>query len=147
MSFDEGTVNSRKVSYDPFFADSFASRSEGFPRTRLVALSVGSGRTTQVKPWKIRVSGRCSACEVGGRWSAESQSFLRQLAKAKVRHEPRAIRASARHAWMRRWSSILACCASRFVALSLVEHRGGLGADGPTPSSSEVVTEDRYSSL
>ena len=85
------------------------------------------------------------ACEVGGRWSEESMSFLSQLAKAKVRHEPPAIRASARHAWLRRWSSILACSASRSFASSLLELRGGLGADGPTPSSSEVVTDDRFS--
>ena len=78
-------------------------------------------------------------CEVGGRWSDECQSFLRQLSKARVRHEPPGIRASARRAWLRRWSSILACCASRSLALSLLEQRGGLGADGPTPSSCEVV--------
>ena len=36
------------------------------------------------------------ACEVGGRWSGECQNVLSQLAK--VRHEPPAIRASARHA-------------------------------------------------
>ena len=85
------------------------------------------------------------ACEVGGCWSVESTSFLSQLAKAKVRHEPPAIRASARHAWLRRWSSILACSASRSFASSLLELRGGLGADGPTPSSSEVVADDRFS--
>ena len=45
-------------------------------------------------------------CEVGGRWSDECQSFLRQLSKARVRHEPPGIR-SAR-AWLRRWSWILA---------------------------------------
>ena len=84
-------------------------------------------------------------CEVGGRWSDECQSFLRQLSKARVRHEPPGIRASARRAWLRRWSSILACCASRSLALSLFEQRGGLGADGPTPSSCEVVGDDQYS--
>ena len=71
-------------------------------------------------------------------------SFLSQLTKAKVRHEPPAIRASAGHAWLRRWSSILACSASKSFASSLLELRGGLGADGPTPSSSEVVTDDRF---
>ena len=84
-------------------------------------------------------------CEVGGRWSSECQSFLGQLAKAKVRHEPPAIRTSARHAWLRRWSSILACSAARSVALSLLEQQGGLGADGPTRSSSDVLTQCRNS--
>ena len=41
------------------------------------------------------------AREVGGRWSG-ARTFLSQL-KAKVRHEQPAIRASARHAWLRRW--------------------------------------------
>ena len=33
-------------------------------------------------------------CEVGGPWSDECQSFIRQLSKARVRHEPPGIRAS-----------------------------------------------------
>ena len=83
----------------------------------------------------------------GGRWSDECQSFLSQLSKARVRHEPPGIRASARRAWLRRWSSILACCAFRSLALSLLEQRGGLGAVAQmvTHSSSEVVGDDRYS--
>ena len=73
----------------------------------------------------------------------ECQNFLSRL-KAKVTHEHPAIRVSARNAWLRRWSSILACCASRSLTLSLLEHRGGLGADGPTPSSSEKVADCRH---
>ena len=48
-----------------------------------VPRALGSGRARLV----------VLACEVGGRWSVESVSFLSQLAKAKVRHEPPAIRA------------------------------------------------------
>ena len=68
------------------------------------------------------------ACEVGGRGTAERHSFLSQLAKAKVRHEHPAIRASARHSRLRRWSSILACVRSN-------------GADAPTFSTSEAARE------
>ena len=82
------------------------------------------------------------ACEFGGRWSGECQNFLGQLGRRRSGMNP--IRAFARHAWLRRWSSILACCASRSLALSTLEHRGGLSADGPIPSSSEVVADCRY---
>ena len=39
------------------------------------------------------------ASEVGGRWSEESRDFLRQLAKAKTRSAPCAIRSRLRLAW------------------------------------------------
>ena len=67
-----------------------------------------------------------------------------QLAKAKVRHEPPAIRASARHAWLRNGAPSLSA-ARPSPSPSLLELRGGLGADSPTPSSSEVVSDDRIS--
>ena len=84
------------------------------------------------------------ASEVGGRWSAETQSFLRQLAKAKTRHMPRILRTSAKLAWMWRWSMILACASARAFAQSLLERRGTLRHDGPTPSSDEVIGDARY---
>ena len=73
-----------------------------------------------------------SSCEVGGRWSGEDQEFLRSLAKAKAR---------SRQAWRHRWVVLLACSAAKAVAVSLVERPGGLGSDGATPTSSEVVGE------
>ena len=71
------------------------------------------------------------ACEVGGRWSSETQSFLRQLAKAKTRHVPHNLRTSAKLAWMWRWCTILACASARALALSLLERRSTPGHDGP----------------
>ena len=41
------------------------------------------------------------ASEVGSRWWTECQSFLGQLAKVKVTHEPRATRASVYHSMLR----------------------------------------------
>ena len=82
--------------------------------------------------------------EVGGRWSDESAQFVRQLAKAKARGEPPILRSRAQQAWTLRWSSILACSAAKSLALSLLERRGGLGADGATPSASEVIGDARH---
>ena len=60
------------------------------------------------------------ACETGGRWSEEAQSFLRHLARARARSEPREAFAS-----------------------SLLERRGGVGADAEIPSTSDVIWGDR----
>ena len=109
---------------------------------RGTANPVYCARGWMVQPLHARGAGRRSrtpsfreltACEVGGRWSEESMSFLSQLAKAKVRHEPLAIRASARHAWLRRWSSILACSASRSFALPCWSCVVGLAQTVPHP--------------
>ena len=49
------------------------------------------------------------ACETGGRWSEDAQSFLRHLARARARSEPREMQLAARRAWLRRWCTALAC--------------------------------------
>ena len=86
------------------------------------------------------------ACETGGRWSEEAHDFLRHLARARARSEPREIRAVARRAWFRRWCTALSCCAAQAFAMSLLERRGGLGADGTVPITSDVVSDDRFHS-
>ena len=63
-------------------------------------------------------------CEVAGRWSDKCLSFLRQLARAKVRSEPPHVKVRARRAWLSRWSIMLSCSAARAIALSLLERRG-----------------------
>ena len=82
--------------------------------------------------------------EVGGRWSDESAQFVRQLAKAKARGEPPILRSRAQQAWTLSWSSILACSAAKSLALSLLGRRGGFGADGATPSTSEVIGDAHH---
>ena len=84
------------------------------------------------------------SAEVGGRRSEKSVQFLVQLAKAKVRHEPKVMRVIAQCAWMRRWRCMLACAAARAFTLSLLERRAGLGFDGPTPTTSDVVGDCRH---
>ena len=53
------------------------------------------------------------AVEVGGRWSAEMRTFVAQLAKAKVRQEPRLLQKRAEQAWRMRWGAILSCAAAK----------------------------------
>ena len=69
---------------------------------------------------------------VGGR-SEECHQFLCQLASAKTRNEPKVLRSRARQAWLHRRGSLLACSSARAFAMSLLESRGGTGADGPPP--------------
>ena len=85
--------------------------------------------------------------EVGGRWSDESAAFVRHLAKAKARGEPPVLRGRAQQAWMHRWSSLLACSAAKALAMSLLERRGGQGADGATRTTSEVIGDYRHLGL
>ena len=80
---------------------------------------------------------------VAGRWSDECLSFLRQLARAKVRSEPPHLKVRARRAWLSRWSIMLSCSAARTVALSLLERRGGTGSDGEIPSMLQVLADAR----
>ena len=55
------------------------------------------------------------AGEVGGRWSEETQAFLRQLAKARARSEAVPQQARAWAAWQMRWRAILACSSCQSV--------------------------------
>ena len=57
------------------------------------------------------------AGEVGGRFSSETGQFLWDLAKAKVREVPQLQKGRAHVAWIRRWSSMLACAAARAFAI------------------------------
>ena len=64
---------------------------------------------------------------------------MSQLARAKARSEPRILAVRVRQAWHHRWCSLLACAASKAFALSLLERRAAVGADGGTLSTFEVV--------
>ena len=74
------------------------------------------------------------AVEVGGRWSRETQIFLRLLARARARREGFLMRKRVEQAWRLRWGSLLSCTAARAVAMSLLELPGTRGADGVCPS-------------
>ena len=83
------------------------------------------------------------AGEVGGRFSAETAQFLTGLASAKVQQLSDLLQGRAHVAWLRRWSSLLACAAARAFALSLLKSTSA-GVDGPTPSAHEVMSDHRH---
>ena len=128
-------------------------RRDGVPRQQAAthdgaALSAARRRKERVYPELTGAMGRTRlvvlAGEVGGWWSEESREFLNQLAKAKARREPRHLRARARQVWRHRWASLLAGSAAKAFALSLLERRSGLGSDGDTPLTSEVIGDYRH---
>ena len=84
------------------------------------------------------------AGEVGGRWSQETKDFLWCLASAKAACVPRRLYGSARAAWYRRWSCLLACSTAKSVASSLLGVRGSPGAGDQVPSVNEVLAEARH---
>ena len=67
----------------------------------------------------------------GGRFSEETQTFLRLLAQAKTRSIPNVLRARDQ-SWLHRWGSILFCAAARAFACSLLCLQG-LRASGVSP--------------
>ena len=87
------------------------------------------------------------AGEVGGRWSGETRSFLSQLAKAKARQMPIVLRRRTEQAWRLRWQALLSCTAAKAFAASLLELRGGQGADGDVPWAHEVENTFKYAGL
>ena len=84
------------------------------------------------------------AAEVGGRWSAETAQFLTALAKVRAQEVPLVLQGRAESAWVRRWSAILACTATRAFAMSLSDRRPVSGSDAVVPSVSEVMRESRF---
>ena len=85
--------------------------------------------------------------EVGGRMSAETRSFLSQLAKARARQEIPLVRKRAEQTWRMRWGAIVSCTSARAVASSLLNVQSPVGADGDTPPTYEVERDHRFSGL
>ena len=53
-------------------------------------------------------------------WQSRTmRTFVAQLAKAKVRQEPRLLQKRAEQAWRMRWGGILSCAAAKAVATCL----------------------------
>ena len=124
-------------------------RADGEPHRRCpfedgVALTLARRRKERTCP-ELTGSGRAKlvviAGETGGRFSEETQTFLRLLAQAKTRSIPKVLRARARQSWLHRWGSILSCAAARAFACSLLGLHGNLGADGDAPPVSDVLSD------
>ena len=84
------------------------------------------------------------AVEVGGPWSAETSSFLAQLAKAKSRQP--LLQKRAEQAWRLRWTGILGCALQR-KPLHCSSSRLHMARTGMSPSCSEVLAEHQYDGL
>ena len=78
--------------------------------------------------------------EVGGRWSDETSTFVRLLAKAKARVQPSILRTRLEVAWRNRWAAIWRVCsqarcwASVVEAARMVTSRSLLTRTGVAPS-------------
>ena len=84
------------------------------------------------------------AAELGGRWNAETAQFLTAVARARAQEVPLVLQGRAEAAWVRRWSSILACTAARAFTVSLLDSRPAVGTGEPVPSIQEVMREARF---
>ena len=76
--------------------------------------------------------------EVGGRWSEEAKIFVRLLARARARSEPRFMQRRVEQAWRLQWYAIISCATAKSFAAFLLEWRSGHGSDGQAPPSHEV---------
>ena len=85
--------------------------------------------------------------EVGGRWSEEALHFLKKLAKARARDAPTLLRNSVAHAFLYRWSALVAVAAHRAFAASLLELPllGESNVDGAEPGLSGLLVDARWS--
>ena len=61
------------------------------------------------------------ACETGGRWSSQCALTLRQLAAARARAAPAALRGAQQAGWMRRWAGLLSIAQQDALAATLVD--------------------------
>ena len=81
------------------------------------------------------------------RWEAggptRPSQLLRGLAKARAEIVPMILQGRAKAAWLRRWSSLLACSMVRTFSESLVERRP-VPCTGNVPSAHEMIREDRF---
>ena len=81
------------------------------------------------------------ACETGGRWSDEAVELVQDLAQAKARSAPEALRASVSLGWQRRWSTMLAVACQSSLAATLLgsDPWAAAGRDGYAPSIDMVL--------
>ena len=82
------------------------------------------------------------AVEVGGRWSDETASFVRALARAKAREVPVRLRSSLVAVLVARWSALLSHAAMSAFAATFTQRAGALShADGALPPLGELLAD------
>ena len=85
------------------------------------------------------------ALETGGRFSEEAYAFVEELAACRANEAPPVLRRSAKLAWQRRWTRLLACAAARALAESILAPAEAVLPQvecGPVPSWHEVAGRD-----
>ncbi len=126
-----------------------SSRSQAYWKDGAVAHAARHDKEAQYP--ELASSDRCRfivlALETGGRFSAETVDFLRQLAEAKALSVPSYLRASAAIAFQRRWTRMLAVSAASSYVDSLLLSKESLvvGSQGPgrEPWLQDLLTESR----
>ena len=127
-----------------------ALTAEGRPKPRAAvedgAVAEAARRDKEDAYPELLAARRCAlvviAIETGGRWSKEAASFLEDLAVARARAAPPALRGAARIAWQQRWGRMLAVACQRAHAHALVAPAGATGAapaDGILPPLSDIL--------
>ena len=91
-------------------------------------------------PQKLLVLG----CEVGGRWSAGAQRFVRDLVRLRALRAPPAVRAAASAGWSRRWWGTLSVAVQLAVACTAL---GRPWPAAPQPGPSDGPSLDRVLDL
>ena len=86
------------------------------------------------------------ALETGGRWSAEAADFVEDLAYARARAAPPALRSAAAAAWQRRWARLLATASANAFAHSLLapaaSRSTAAAVDGAAPCLSDLLATE-----
>ena len=135
----------------PLHADGTPLR--GAAATDGVAIGVAERRKERRYPELVQTQDAeliVLACETGGRWSDRAATFIQQLAEAKARSAPKALRASATCCWQHRWTGILAVAAQASFAATLLGYDpwSAAGRDGCTPGLDMVLeAEPSFSRL
>ena len=89
------------------------------------------------------------ACEIGGRWSETSLTFVSNLSKFRASQEPPHMRKSSEYAWLCRWWNILSVTAHKSFASSISNIEPSLifqASGGFSPSTYEVLADCKYES-
>ena len=115
-------------------------------RTAGAALQVARRAKERAYP-ELAASRRCHltvlGIEVGGPWSSEASTFVRQLARCRARAVPASFRAACTSALALRWSAVLAIAAARAFAASLLglSLAGAGQVDGNMPLMSDLLAD------
>ena len=147
--------NGAQLAIDTTLVSALRANGESIPNAHAFngrALRNARRRKERTYPELAQYNGRVRlvvlALETGGRWSNEAIDFIKQLARAKARATPAALRAGTELAWYRRWINMLGCAAQRAFALSLLSLPAGQGhnLDGHVPFLGDVLVESRWAS-